>query len=79
MPKVTSKKVAKVASKLLRLSQTPRALKKISGSVLTQRERKPGKEKTSSKIAKIASKTLKKSPSKKAKRVSGSALSQRSK
>ena len=79
MPKVTSKKVAKVASKLLRSPKTPKKIKKISGSVLTQREPKPGKDRTSSKIAKIASKTLKKSPSKKIKRVSGSALSQRSK
>lgn len=39
MPKVTSKKVAKVASKLLKTSPSKK-VKKVAGSALSQREKK---------------------------------------
>lgn len=78
MPKTTSRKVAKVASKLLKSKATKPKVKSISASVLTQREkRKPGKEVTSKKVAKLAGKALKGGISKKVKTVSASALSQK--
>ena len=47
MPKkneVTSKKVAKVAAKLLSNANTPKAVKCVAGSALTQRPSKPSKK-----------------------------------
>jgi len=74
--KVTSKKVASAASKVLRDGRTLKISKTVAWSVLSQ-TKAPNKT-TSKKAASAASKVLKsKSTSRRSKSVAGSALSQK--